>query len=269
MGFNRVSLGVQTFHDHHLQALGRIHRASEAVEALRWAGDAGFRRLNLDLIFCLPGQTLEEWKSDLDQAIGLGVDHISLYNLTIEEETEFGRRHRAGILSLPDEDLSADMYEWAIDQTAEAGMEQYEVSNFARPGEECRHNQVYWRREPSLGFGLGAASFVDGARWGVTRSMQRYLATAGEPEGPELAWQERLDPLAACGEAIMLGLRTREGADLFAAAAEFGLDAEQQYGAIVRRQAEDGLLTQEGGRIRLTRRGVLLANSVCAEFLPD
>ncbi|MCC2668773.1 MAG: hemN [Armatimonadetes bacterium] len=269
MGFNRISLGVQSFHDHHLKAIGRIHSAAQAREAVAAAREAGFERLNLDLIFCLPDQTFAEWTEDVEAALALGPEHLSLYNLTIEENTEFGRRHRLGTLSLPDEDLSADMYEWTLDRMQDAGFVQYEVSNFALPGEECRHNQIYWRQEPSLGFGPSAASYVDGVRWTDTGSMQRYLATAGSERGPERGYEERLDPLTACGESIMLGLRTYEGVDLAAVAAHYGLDAEQTYGSIARRLVEDGVLARTGTRLTLTRRGVMLANRVCAEFLPD
>lgn len=267
MGFDRISLGVQSFHDHHLKAIGRIHTAAEAVEAVSLARGTGFRRLNVDLIFCLPGQTLAQWKADVERALALEPEHLSLYNLTIEEETEFGRRHRAGLLSLPDEDLSADMYEWVIDRAAAAGFRQYEVSNFALPGEECRHNQVYWRQEPFLGFGPSAASYLDGVRWTNTRSMQRYLASADREEGPELHWEERLPPREACGETLMLGLRTAEGIDLEAVAARYGLDPERTYGETVRRLLEDDLLERDRGRLKLTRRGIMLANAVCAEFL--
>lgn len=267
MGFNRISLGVQSFHEHHLKALGRIHTAAEAREAVGAAREAGFRRLNVDLIFCLPGQTLEEWQSDLEEALALEPEHLSLYNLTIEENTEFGRRHRLGMLSLPDEDLSADMYEWTLDRSSVKGFEQYEVSNFARAGEECRHNQVYWRQEPFIGFGPSAASYYAGTRWTNTTSMQRYLATASRAEGPERATEEHLPAQAACGEAIMLGLRTREGVELETVAARYGLDAEQEYGEIVRQLIEDGLARQEASSLKLTRRGILLANAVCAQFL--
>jgi oxygen-independent coproporphyrinogen-3 oxidase len=269
MGFNRISLGVQSFHDHHLKAIGRIHSAAEAREAVRLAREAGFRRLNVDLIFCLPGQTLEEWRKDVEWALELWPEHLSLYNLTIEENTEFGRRHRLNLLSLPDEDLSADMYEWTLDRMQDAGFVQYEVSNFALPGEECRHNQIYWRQEPSLGFGLSAASFVDGVRWTNTGGMQRYLATAPSERGPERGMEERLDALTACGESIMLALRTHEGVDLQVTAARYGLDAEAVYGDIARRLEADALLVRDRMRLKLTRRGVMLANAVCAEFLPD
>jgi oxygen-independent coproporphyrinogen-3 oxidase len=269
LGFNRISLGVQSFHDHHLQAIGRIHNAAEAREAVRVAREAGFRRLNVDLIFCLPEQTLAEWQQDVEWALELRPEHLSLYNLTIEENTEFGRRHRLNVLSLPDEDLSADMYEWTLDRMQDAGFVQYEVSNFALPGEECRHNQVYWRQEPSLGFGISAASYYDGVRWTNTGSMQRYLATAGSETGPDRGSEERLEPLTACGESIMLALRTCDGVDLEVMAARYGLDAQRTYGDVVQSLLEDRLLQQEGRRLTLTRRGIMLANAVCGQFLPD
>jgi oxygen-independent coproporphyrinogen-3 oxidase len=267
MGFDRISLGVQSFHDSHLQAIGRIHSAAEAAAAVEQARAAGFQRLNLDLIFCLPGQTLDEWKSDLERGLELGPDHISLYNLTIEENTEFGRRYRSGLLSLPDEDVSADMYEWAIDRTAAAGMEQYEVSNFAHPGEECRHNQIYWRQEPYIGFGISAASYLDGVRWTNTGSMQRYLQSAAGPEGSDRAGEERLPPRAACGEAIMLGLRTREGADLAGLQKRWGMDPDREWGVEIEQFIGDGLMQRVDHRLLLTPRGVMLANAVCAAFL--
>jgi oxygen-independent coproporphyrinogen-3 oxidase len=161
------------------------------------------------------------------------------------------------------------MYEWTLDRMQDAGFVQYEVSNFALPGEECRHNQVYWRQEPSLGFGLSAASYVDGVRWTNTGSMQRYLSTAASERGVERGMEERLDALTACGESIMLALRTQDGVDLEQTAAVYGLNAETVYGDIARQLEADALLIRDGARLKLTRRGVMLANAVCAEFLPD
>jgi oxygen-independent coproporphyrinogen-3 oxidase len=267
LGFNRVSLGIQTFHDAHLRALGRIHDAAQAHEAYAAARRAGFQRLSVDLIFCLSDQTMAQWQSDVEEALALTPEHLSLYNLTIEKETEFGRRHRQGLIALPDEDLSADMYEWIIDRLAAAGYAQYEISNFALPGEECRHNQIYWRQEPFLGFGLGAASYWEGRRWTATRSMQGYLSSALETTGPETSTDELLSPREVCGEAIMLGLRTREGANLTALCEQYGVDEEAEFGAATRQLLADELLIRIGPQIRLTRRGLLLANGVCAEFL--
>lgn len=267
MGFNRISLGVQTFSDIQLQRLGRIHTAAEAADAVQMARRVGFNRLSVDLIFCLPEQTLAEWQDDVEQALLLGPEHLSLYNLTIEPETEFGRRHRAGCMRLPDDDLGADMYEWVMDRLSEAGFALYEVSNFARPGEASRHNSLYWRHEPYLGFGVGASAYLRGTRWTHTRSMQAYLASAARPGGPERAVEETLPPRAACGEAIVLALRTSAGADVAALAARYGVDSEREFGVTLRGLEQDGLLVRDGARTALTRAGLLLANTVCSQFL--
>jgi oxygen-independent coproporphyrinogen-3 oxidase len=266
IGFNRISLGVQSFHDHHLKALGRIHDAAEAVEAYRWAGEAGFANRSLDLIFALPEQTLAEWQTDVRRALALDPDHLSLYNLTIEKGTEFGIRFARGELAVPDGDLAADMYEFALDAMAASGYEQYEVSNFARPGKRCAHNQIYWRNEPYLGFGVSAASFWRGSRWTNVAGQRRYaeLVAAGQPP---VHSQERLPPREAAAEAMMLGLRTADGIRLSEVSARYGVDAEAQFGAAAARFVAPGLLEQRGDLLRLTRRGVLLANLVCAEFL--
>lgn len=268
MGFNRISLGVQTFDDRRLQLLGRIHSSDQAAEGVQLARAAGFRRLNLDLIFCLPDQTLFEWQRDVELALELQPEHLSLYNLTIEEETEFGRRHRMGELACPDEDLSADMFEWCMDRLAGLGWTQYEVSNFALPGEECRHNQIYWTQEPYIGFGLGAASYADGMRWTSDRSMQRYLASAGRGLPAARQSEERLTERDACGEAMMLRLRTRDGADAAEMARRYGLDPMELFATTLHELESDGLLVRRGSRAVLTRRGLMVANGVCARFLP-
>jgi len=266
MGFNRISVGVQSFHDHHLQGLGRIHSAAEAADAFRWAREAGFESRNLDLIFGLPHQTFGEWRRDLDRAIALEAEHLSLYGLTIEKGTLFGRWHAAGKLLLPDEDLSADMYEHALDRLAEAGYEQYEISNWAVPGHRCRHNLRYWRNEPSLGFGVSAASYVDGVRWTNLADWNAYAerALSGRSCAAE---EERLEGARAAGESVMLALRTREGADIGALSNRHHLDLDRQFAPAIGRMKEHGLLEEADGRLRLTRHGLLVANRVLCEFV--
>jgi oxygen-independent coproporphyrinogen III oxidase len=266
LGFNRISLGVQSFHDHHLRALGRIHTAAEAVEAYQAAGRAGFTNRSLDLIFALPEQTLAEWQADVARALALAPDHLSLYNLTIEKGTDFGIRFARGELVVPDEDLSADMYEFAMDELARHGYEQYEISNFARPGRRCAHNAIYWRNEPYLGFGVSAASYRAGRRWTNVASLRRYAerVAAGEPCADS---EERLPPDAATAEAIFLRLRTADGVDLAAVGAPHEFDAVERFGTVADRLAGLELLEKDGSHYRLTRRGILLANVVCAEFL--
>jgi putative oxygen-independent coproporphyrinogen III oxidase len=266
IGFNRISLGVQSFHDHHLKAIGRIHTAAEARQAFGWAGQAGFTSRNLDLIFGLPDQTMDEWLADLEATVALSPEHVSLYGLIIEERTEFGRRHAAGRLPLPDEDTVADMYEATLDRLATDGYVQYEISNFARPGHDCRHNLVYWRNEPYLGFGISATSFIDGERWSNTPSLRDYReraargASAGEPG-------ERLEGRAALGEALMLGLRLNAGVDLANLSQHYDCDVGSLFDREIRRFHELGLLEWKEGRLRLTRRGMLLSNNVFAEIV--
>ena len=266
-GFNRISLGVQSFHDHHLKAIGRIHTADEARRAFCWAEEAGFGSRNLDLIFGLPNQTLDEWAADLRVTLSLRPEHISLYGLIVEEKTEFGRRHAAGRLPLPDEDSVADMYEMTLDRLAMAGYHQYEISNFALPEHDCRHNQVYWRNEPYLGFGISAASFMDGERWSNTPSTRDYRErvaaglSAAEPG-------ERLEGRSAVGEALMLMLRLNEGADLMEMSDRYGCDVKALFSTEFQRSVDYGLLAWvPGGRLRLTRRGLLLSNNVFADLI--
>lgn len=266
LGFNRISLGVQSFHDVHLKALGRVHTAAEAIEAFHWAGEAGFANRNVDLIFGLPRQTLSEWRLDLERAIALGAEHLSLYGLTIEAGTLFGRWHAAGRLPLPDEELTAAMYEHALDALAAAGYEQYEISNWALPGHRCRHNLRYWRNEEYLGFGVSAASYVDGARWTNVADWREYekRVAAGRPCA-EAA--ERLESVRAAGEAVMLALRMRDGADLEELSARYQTDLCQEFAAPIARLTRYGLLEQHEGRLRLTRAGLLLADRVLCEFV--
>jgi oxygen-independent coproporphyrinogen-3 oxidase len=266
LGFNRISVGVQSFHDHHLQGLGRIHSAREAETAFRWAKEAGFASRNLDLIFGLPRQTIQEWQRDLERAIELEAEHLSVYGLTIEKGTLFGSWHASGQLILPDEELAAQMYEHALDRLAAAGYEQYEISNWARPGHRCRHNLRYWRNEPYLGFGVSAASYVDGARRTNLADWRQYeeRAAAGSSCAAEA---ERLEGAQAAGEAVMLALRTREGADLEALSGVHQIDLQREFAPAIGRMRGYGLLEETSGRLRLTRQGLLLANRVLCEFV--
>ncbi len=266
LGINRISLGVQSFHDRHLKALGRVHDSRQAREAVAQVRQAGFDNLNLDLIFALPGQTLQEWRTDLDEAVSYSPEHLSLYNLTIETGTEFGRRKTLGLLREADDDLAADMYEGAIDACVLAGLEQYEISNFARPGRQCRHNMTYWRNEPYLGFGISAASYVDGVRWSNCRDLDDYEAGASEGRIPRES-EERLTQLPAMGEEFMLRLRTAEGVSLGHLSQKHSCDSLAVFGAEIESLQADGLLYRVGDRIRLTRSGILLADAVCSRFL--
>jgi oxygen-independent coproporphyrinogen-3 oxidase len=257
LGFNRVSLGVQSLEDHHLISLGRIHDSRQSLDSYQALRRAGFQNVNLDLIFGLPGQTLDEWHSDLTRVLALNPEHLSLYHLTIESGTEFGNRLARGEMAPVDQDLGADMYELAMDLTQEAGFEQYEISNFCRTGKQSRHNLVYWNNRPYLGFGISAASFIGGIRWTNTGQIQEYTRTA-HTGSPTRASQEQLKARNALGEEVMLRLRTRDG---------FSLDVSSLYQKSLESFSKRRLVRCQGDRVRLTRQGKLLANEVCQELL--
>jgi len=266
VGFNRISLGVQSFKDPLLSFLGRIHNAAEARQAFHWIREAGFDNLTADLIFGIPGQSLGDWREDLEELLALRPEHLSLYCLTIEAKTEFGRLKELGRLSDIDEDLAAGMFELAMDMTADAGYSQYEISNYALPGRESRHNLVYWRNEPYLGFGLSAASYLNGARWTNTASRADYLEQNRRGSVVRCG-EERLEPRRALGEEIMLRLRLSEGFSITGVSRRWGIDAEQLYEHTLLDLEEDRLVERDEDTVRLTRRGRLVASSVCAQFL--
>ncbi len=266
-GFNRLSIGVQSFNDLLLKRVDREHSADEAEEAVRRARVAGFRNLSIDLMFALPGQSLEQWEATLDRALSLETEHLSVYALTIEPGTRFERLHAGGKLDLPDEDAELAMYERAVERITAAGFEHYEVSNFARPGFRARHNLVYWCNEEYAGFGPGAVSYVDGCRWTNEKYPARYIEKV--EAGQDLAIEsERLAPAAAMSETLIQGLRLREGISLDRLGDRYGLDAATQYDEPLRKLEGRGLVELRDGRIRLTDAGLLLANDVALELLP-
>ncbi len=266
-GFNRLSIGVQSFNNRLLQLLDRFHSTEEANAALNSARSAGFTNVNLDLMFGLPGQTLDLWQQSLDTAASKGVEHLSLYALTLEPGTRFERLYAGGKLELPDEDSELEMYERSIDQLTAAGYEHYEVSNFALPGHMCRHNLVYWHNEEYLGVGPGAVSYLKGRRFTRERLPARYCNAIDTGSSVE-AESECVDAHTAMGETMMLGLRLREGISADTVEARFGIDPIRHFEVALERLIAQGLLTLEHRRLRLTHRGLLLANTALAEFLP-
>lgn len=248
-GFNRLSLGAQSFRDDDLARLGRVHRASEIERAVMLARDAGFQNLNLDLMFALPGQTVADWRSNLERAFELGTEHLSLYCLTLEPNTPFSKEHRAGRLTLPEEELQVEMYDLAVDLASEAGYLQYEISNFARPGFECRHSLAYWRCEQYAGYGPGAVGRL-GLPIGPTRytNLKHPRAYAEAVERGERLWceSEALTEENLRMEKILLGLRLDEGLD------SQGLDLSEEA---LRSLEERAWIRRTEGQIQLTRAG--------------
>lgn len=254
-GFNRVSLGAQSFLDSDLIRLGRVHVAGQIELAVQRARDGGFENLNLDLMFALPGQSLDAWRRNIDRALALSPEHLSLYCLTLEPNTPFYREHLRGLLIQPDEDMQVEMYDIARDSTAAAGFEHYEISNFAKPGRESRHNLAYWRAESYAGYGPGAVGFMEGVRYTNWKHPERFVdaVESGEPVAFE---REPIDERTHRTEQIMLGLRLREGIPA-AIASPNGLG----------RCRERGWIEETSERIALTPDGQHFCSEVALELI--
>ncbi len=264
-GINRISIGVQTFDDEALGRLDRVHTGNDAQTAFRSAREAGFTNVSLDLMFGIPYQTIDMAVRDIECALELGPEHLSAYELTIEPGTAFHARQARGELGgLPDEETALRMWELRDSALNYAGYERYEISNFARPGFACRHNLNYWRRGDYLGLGAGAHSLIEGERlWNHARP-DVYTKNASDPA----VGKERVDePEKALGEALMLGLRVKEGVSLARIARECGADPEDSFGALFEELETSGLVARENGQLRLSDKGTLLANQVLAKFL--
>jgi oxygen-independent coproporphyrinogen-3 oxidase len=279
LGVNRLSIGVQSFHDDELRALDRIHSAQDAKEAFRAARAAGFDNVNLDLIYGLPEQPLERWQESAEQALALAPEHLSLYALTVEEGTPLARNVARGRTPAPDPDMQAEQYEWTQDRLAHAGYEHYEISNWARPGRRCRHNLTYWRCGEYLGLGAGAHSYLDGVRFATAALPQQYLslvgeswqaAESGEGDTPmrQVVSGETITPELAMSDTLVLGLRLIEGVSLASFRERFGVDTLDAYRDRLAEPFEWGLLEIEDGALRLTKRGRLLSNEVFVRLLP-
>jgi oxygen-independent coproporphyrinogen-3 oxidase len=272
-GVNRLSIGAQTLDRRGLRVLGRLHEASQVGTAMAGARRAGFANLSLDLIYGWPGQTIERWRNDLEVILqgdigGSRPDHLSLYGLIVEPGTPMADAVHRGILSPVDDDLSADFYELAIDMLHAAGWHHYEIANWsAKPDHASVHNAIYWRNGEYAGIGAGAHGHAGGKRIMNQPSPVRYIDAVLSGKSPATN-AETIGWDTATSETMMLGLRLLEaGVSLDAFADRHGVPLMERFGAQVRKLESFGLLSADAKRIRLTARGALLANSVCAEFL--
>lgn len=257
LGVNRLSIGVQSFEDAELTPLGRFHGGDLAAEAVERAAESGVRT-NLDLIAGLPGQSVESFRVTLERAVAGGAGHLSLYMLDLEEKTPLETQVRRGRVTVPDDELVADMYLAAIDTLAAAGLQQYEISNFARPGEECRHNLRYWTRGEYFGFGMSAHSFRNGERFANTRNIRHYIELS--PEATD--FREQLGETEIRHETIFLGLRRTTGLvyrELTTLCGEEGIEW-------IERGIRDGWLRQEGDRVAFTPSGFLSSNELISQL---
>jgi len=266
VGFNRLSIGVQSFQRTVLQQLGRSHTAAQAVSAVEEAHAVGFPNINIDLIHSVPGESPDEWTCDLEQVVRLEPHHISAYSLTVEPNSEFGRMVSEGSLLPVDEDTDAAMFVQTHSFLTRHGYRHYEVSNYALAGYECRHNLIYWNNEEWLGVGAGAHSHLSGERRWNTNSPAEYIRRINT-EGNAITGRERGDLRQQMGETMMLGLRKAEGVSVTDFRQRFGQFPEQVFAPQVRKLRSAGLLKVGKKRLALTAKGMRLANMAMMEFI--
>ena len=266
-GINRLSFGLQSANDRELKLLGRIHTWAEFLESFKLARECGFANLNIDLMSALPGQTCESWKETLSRVTELDPEHISAYSLIIEEGTPFGERYGSeeGRKLLPDEDSEREMYHETKRFLKDCGYERYEISNYAKPGRECRHNIGYWTGVPYLGLGLGASSYLDGCRFTVNPDMKQYL----EEKPGMFADIEKLTKKDMEEEFFYVGLRMTAGVSLSEFERRFGISAKEVYPGLMETFVKEKAARFEGDRFVLTDYGLDVSNYIMAQFLQD
>lgn len=265
-GINRLSLGAQSFNNLFLKKLGRIHNTQDIIDSYYLARKEGFNNINIDIMFALPDQTTEDLQVTLKKAISLKPDHLSLYNLTIKPGTEYFKKYKKGKLKLPTEDEEFDMYNWALKFLEESGFEHYEISNFARPYKRSMHNLIYWQNKPYLGIGAGAYSFIKGYRYMNYENPARYtkeMMSGKLPvdNGEKLSLRKRMI------ETIILGLRTKDGVGYKKFKTRFGVNLNDIFFKQVNKLVNLALLEKGDCKIKLTKKGIFLANIVFREFV--
>ena len=263
LGVNRASFGVQTFDDADLKRLARGHTADDARQTFRLLREAGFKNVSFDLIIGLPRQTLDDWEKNLEEALSMQPEHLSLYLLEIHQGTPLAQQIRSERQPMPDEELAAEMYELMQERVAAAGYGQYEISNFAKPGFESRHNTKYWRLDPVYGFGVSAHSFDGYQRYSNERDTAAYVKCIEEFGGAEVM-RERID---LASEFVFLGLRMTEGIELADYANRFGEDIKAKHSSDIERLEAARLIDLSKGRLRLTKKGMLFSNEVFEVFV--
>ena len=267
-GVNRLSMGAQSFDAELLKTLGRIHSPKDITQAVRDAQAAGFTSINVDFMFGLPGQTMRHWRETIERALDLHIEHLSLYSLIIEEGTPFYTWTHEGRITPGDEDLCADMYEYADERLHAAGYVNYEISNWSLPGFQSRHNLTYWHNLPYIGMGAGAYSSFGGRRFSNVREPAEYIRMLKAQQWPEVE-SETVDQAQAMSETAFLALRTAQGLHLPTFEQRFALPFAQFAGDRLHMVEEAGLLERETEWLRLSKRGRLLGNEVFLRLLPD
>lgn len=262
---NRVSLGVQTFNDKHLKQIGRSHNEAQIYSTIDSLKAAGFHNISIDLIYALPGQTLDQVKENVAKALALDIPHLSLYSLILEHHTVFMNKMRRGKLNLPTEDLEAEMFTYIINEMEANGFEHYEISNFSKPGFYSQHNLMYWNNDEYYGCGAGASGYLDGVRYRNRVPIQHYLSAV--EAGDAKLTNEVLTANEKMEEELFLGLRKKTGVSKSRFQEKFGISFDSRYGQIVDKLIKRGLLQEDQDHIRMTKQGLFLGDSVAEEFI--
>lgn len=262
---NRVSLGVQTFNDKQLKRIGRSHNEAQIYSTIDHLKTAGFDNISIDLIYALPGQTMEDVKENVAKAIALDIPHLSLYSLILEHHTVFMNKMRRGKLNLPQEDLEAEMFEYIIAELEANGFEHYEISNFTKPGFESRHNLMYWDNAEYYGVGAGASGYLNGVRYRNRGPIQHYLKAVSE--GNARLSEEVLTKDEMMEEELFLGLRKKSGVSIAKFEEKFGVSFEERYGQIVTELCQHELLVPDDEVVRMTKKGLFLGDTVAERFI--
>ena len=265
-GVNRLSFGLQAMQDETLKQLGRIHTVSEFLHSYHLARQHGFENINIDLIFALPEQTMVAWHHTLNEVISLEPEHISAYNLVMEEATPFYEQWQAGELHLPHEDIEADMFQYTIETLTSHGFSHYEICNFAKPNHFAKHNLVYWNNHACIGLGVGACGYINGVRYTNIRGIAPYIDALRQHDKP-ISDTEYLSGHAEKAETLMLALRKREGISLENYRKRFGEEIEVAFGEILNKWIGLHLIEETDTHLKLTDRGLFLANEVFLELM--
>lgn len=270
-GINRLSIGLQSADNEELKTLGRIHTFEEFLKCYQSARMEGFTNINVDLINCFPGETGASWRKTLRSVLMLKPEHVSVYNLIVEEGTEFGRMQEEGTLTLPSEEEMTVIDEVTKEVLGKQKYHRYEVSNFARDGYECRHNKGYWTGIPYLGFGIGAASYFDGCRLRNITDLYRYMETELTGDAMEcfMKLKEEAEPLSEeekMREFMILGLRLTDGISTIEFFKRFARRVDDVYGPVIDKYTENGMLERVGYKIRFSERGMDVSNVILSEF---
>lgn len=264
---NRISLGVQTFNNKHLKRIGRSHNEEQIYTTISSLKEAGFHNISIDLIYALPGQTMDDVKENVQKALALDIPHLSLYSLILENHTIFMNKMRRGKINLPSEDSEAEMFEYIISELEKNGFEHYEISNFTKPGFESRHNLMYWNNAEYFGCGAGASGYLEGVRYKNHGPIRHYLNAV--EAGDARVTEEHLSQVEQMEEEIFLGLRKKSGFSIQSFEEKFGHNFSQRYGVVVEELCQNGLLQIEGDRVRMTKKGLFLGDTVAEKFIVE